>query len=680
MKTALLFITLCLSLIAPIARAVDANRTTISAIASTTDCVWNGFVTMPSDGRIKIGAMGVFPTNGSISFRMNALVLENYRNILTTNRYGNNGIRFELYNGGTFNAVFGRGGGLQGIPSPVLTPNTWYHVVLTWNQTNRTGKLYIDGVLTATETNLTEFYSAYDDVQIGVGFDDSRHFRGSLDEVAFWTKELSELEVAGMQSGPLTGGELDLRAYYNMNQSGSGVGLTVLNNAIATAGLYNGTTVGDVVFSPNDPPTLSLAPTSGTLTCTNPSLTLTATSSATALRWSTLVTSTSITVNSGGGYSVTATGANGCTAVASSVISQSTTPPVASLVASGTLTCAVGSITLTAAAGSGNTYVFAGPTGGPSGVVQSAGNSATVNVGGVYSVTITNAATGCSNTATTTVESNTTVPTPTLNANFGATLTCSQLSLTLTGTGGAGVPGNPYRFAGPGNSLSGITSQNQSVGTAVVNASGLYSVTVINTSTGCFSTNSLSVSQNSSGSLSISLTANNILSCSNPNPSLMATPGAANYWFSGPDLNQNGPNNTATASTTGVFSVTATSGGCSSSASITLTGGAGTPPNALLFGNGSLSCQTPTVSLTAVGGSRYRFSGPDGLSAGIVSQMDGRESTQVNGYLIVRTPIPTVGTVIVNQPGTYTVLVTDANGCSATATIVVTGTACPNGQ
>lgn len=422
------------------------------------------------------------------------------------------------------------------------------------------------------------------------------------------------------------------------------------------------------VVSTTAVPTVSLSG-SGTLTCLQTSFTLTATGGNTYTfsgpgMVSQNPTAGTAVVNGSGTYSVTVTNTStGCSSVTTTVVSSNTAAPTVSISGSSTLTCSVTSLTLTATGGTSYTW-----TGGATGA------SLPVSASGVYSVTATGA-NGCTATTTTTIYSNTTVPTPTLTANIGAgvasnTLTCAQLSLTLTATGGTG-----YTFTGPG-----ILSQNQSAGMAVINAPGLYSVTVLHANTGCFSITTLTMYQNNSGSLSISLTANNILSCSNPNPVLTATPGAASYRFSGPGVSQNSPANTATASTTGVFSVTATSGVCSSSASLTVTGGAGTPPNALLLGMGNLSCQTPTLSLTAVGGSRYQFSGPGGSSAGIVSQTDGRERLVVGDYLLFRTPIPTVGMAVVNRPGLYSVLVTDANGCSATATILITGTACPGGQ
>jgi hypothetical protein len=94
-------------------------------------------------------------------------------------------------------------------------------------------------------------------------------------------------------------------------------------------------------------------------------------------------------------------------------------------------------------------------------------------------------------------------------------------------------------------------------------------------------------------------------------------------------------------------------------------------PGLLLLGQGNLSCTTPTLTLTALGGITYQFSGP-----GVVSQTDGRERVMLGNYAIFRTPIPTVGQAVVNKLGQYTVLVTGADGCTATAQILVTGTEC----
>ena len=69
----------------------------------------------------------------------------------------------------------------------------------------------------------------------------------------------------------------------------------------------------------NTSPTVSVSAISNQLTCTQPQLTLTATASVTALRWSTGQTTTTISVSTAGTYSVTATGANGCTVVSNNL-------------------------------------------------------------------------------------------------------------------------------------------------------------------------------------------------------------------------------------------------------------------------------------------------------------------------------------------------------------------------
>ena len=286
---------------------------------------FNGVVSMPSDGVINVGPIGPLPTEGSISFWMKPQAFDSYRNMLTTASLdGNNrGIRFELHTDGTFDAIFGPAdnNSLQGITSPPLTLNAWYHVVLTWNQTTTTGKLYINGVLTMAKTDLTAFYSDFTHVSIGAGFNNSRTFRGSLDEVAFWNKELSASDITSIQSAELTGQESGLLAYYTMNQNGQGPGLTVTNHATATAGLYNGITVGDVVFSsPCTSLSVTLTPTNVTA-CTGQSVTLSAipTDDVTYL-WNTGETSSSISTTTSGVYSLTVSNTIGCQATASTTV------------------------------------------------------------------------------------------------------------------------------------------------------------------------------------------------------------------------------------------------------------------------------------------------------------------------------------------------------------------------
>ncbi|MVM38428.1 hypothetical protein GO730_14000 [Spirosoma sp. HMF3257] len=177
-------------------------------------------------------------------------------------------------------------------------------------------------------------------------------------------------------------------------------------------------------------------------------------------------------VNTPTTYTLTVTATDGTASPTASVTFTVNALPVATLVASGTLSCATTSLTLTA--GGGNTYVFSGP-----GIISQNTTSGTalVNTSGNYAVTVTTI-TGCTASQSTIVESNTTPPTASLTNN--GPLSATMTSATLTAGGGSS-----YAFAGPG-----IVSQDMVSGTAIANASGIYSVTVTGLN-GCSSTASV---------------------------------------------------------------------------------------------------------------------------------------------------------------------------------------------
>ncbi|MVM31458.1 hypothetical protein GO755_15540 [Spirosoma sp. HMF4905] len=173
-------------------------------------------------------------------------------------------------------------------------------------------------------------------------------------------------------------------------------------------------------------------------------------------------------------YTLTVTATDGTASPTASVTITINALPTATLLSSGTLTCATTNLTLTA--GGGSTYTFSGP-----GIVSQNATSGTalVNASGVYSVTVATI-TGCTATQSTLVESNTTPPVAILISS--GPLTASMTSATLI----AGV-GSSYNFAGPG-----IVSQDPVSGTAVANVSGTYSVTVTSIN-GCSSTTSVAL-------------------------------------------------------------------------------------------------------------------------------------------------------------------------------------------
>ncbi|MBC3792159.1 putative Ig domain-containing protein [Spirosoma utsteinense] len=403
--------------------------------------------------------------------------------------------------------------------------------------------------------------------------------------------------------------------------------------SVTTAGTYSVTltsasscsaSASAVIGGDQSAPTASISPSSATLTCASPTVSLTAVGAGNVL-WSTGSTDRVITVSASGTYSVTLTSANGCSASASAVISGDQSALTVSLVSSGSLTCAVVSVTLTASP-NGQTYTFSGP-----GVISSTGNTAVVNVAGTYSVTVTNGITGCASTTSITISRDASTPIATISASPSTTLSCAQTSLTLTAGGG-----NSYTFNGPG-----VVSQ--SGNQAVVNASGTYSVTVTNESTGCFSTTSITISQDNTVP-SASLASSGTLSCAVTSVTLTANPNGQSYRFSA-GASQIGSSNQATVSTPGLYSVTVINGGngCTGVASVSV-GQDNTAPQVTITANPSLTVtQGQSATLTAQGGNTYTWS--------TGANSDG---------------------IVVSTAGTYSLTGTATNGCTGTASATLT--------
>ncbi len=122
-------------------------------------------------------------------------------------------------------------------------------------------------------------------------------------------------------------------------------------------------------------PVVSIATTGSVLTCANPTLTLTAQTTATALVWFTGATTAGISVSVADAYSVTATGANGCTAVSQSLsVSQDVSLPFAI----NSVTVCVGQRFSLQASGCGSGQVLWSTGAAGSSLLLTAGSSNTV--------------------------------------------------------------------------------------------------------------------------------------------------------------------------------------------------------------------------------------------------------------------------------------------------------------
>jgi cytochrome c oxidase assembly protein Cox11 len=247
----------------------------------------------------------------------------------------------------------------------------------------------------------------------------------------------------------------------------------------------------------------------------------------------------------------------------------------------------------------------------------------------IATITVTPTAIGCSGTPESfTIRVN---PTPVVeidNNTDKTELTCTTPSISLTATGGA-----TYSWSGGlGNNAN-----------ATVTAEGTYIVTATDANN-CSATASITITEDKvlpiAGITNNSLT--NVLTCTTPSISLTATGDGTYSW-------NNGLSDEATVTVTerGTYTVTVTAAnGCPNTASIEITQDDSQPTAGITTNTGTqvLTCATPSIILIASGGVSYSWDNDLGNSANATVILDG----------------------------TYTVTVTAANGCTATASIPIT--------
>ncbi len=419
--------------------------------------------------------------------------------------------------------------------------------------------------------------------------------------------------------------------------------LTVTNPA-------NGCTATSTVnVTQNITPPNANAGTPQVLTCTTTSVVLNGSSSTGGATFSWAGpgivsggTTATPTVNAPGTYTLTVTNpSNGCTATSTVNVTQNVTPPNANAGAPQVLSCAVTSINLNGSSSTGGvTFSWAGP-----GIVSGGGTATpSVNQAGTYTLTVTNPANGCTASANTTVTNDVGIP----DANAGTTqeLNCTNTTRVLNGSSSTG--GVTFSWTGPGIVSGGATA------TPTVNAPGTYTLTVTNPSNGCTATSTVNITQNVTPP-NANAGAAQVLNCSVTSVVLngSSSTGGATFSWAGPGIVSGGTTATPTVNQPGTYTLTVTdpANGCTSTANVNVTQNI-TPPNANAGTPQLLTCATTSVVLngsSSTGGATFSWAGPGIVSGG------------------------TTVTPTVNQPGTYTLTVTDpANGCTSTSTVNVT--------
>ncbi len=315
-----------------------------------------------------------------------------------------------------------------------------------------------------------------------------------------------------------------------------------------------------------------------------------------------------------------------CTAAATTIVTVNALPiPTASNTGP---YCAGATIQLNASAST--TYSWSGPSAFTSNVQNPTQAASTAAMGGVYTVTVSNAS-GCVSTASTTVVINP-IPTPIVGSNSPV---CLNNTINLTSAGGT-----TYSWSGPNAFAS--AAQNPNIPAATAVNSGVYTVTV--TSAGCSNTGTVNV-----------VVTTPTTSASNTGPYCagstiqLNTNASTTYTWTGPAaFASNIQNPTRPASIvamSGVYTVIVSIGTCTATATTSVTVNPLPLPTA---SNTGPYCPGNTIQLTGSAATSFTWSGPSAYNSNIQS--------------------PTIAAASVANGGTYTINVTDANGCKNTAT------------
>ena len=311
-------------------------------------------------------------------------------------------------------------------PTPLVI-GTWYHVAVTYDLPTTTMKLYKNGVLVSTNTNVPIYTGASPDVTLG-SYAGGNFYGGSIDEVRIWNYARTGVQILSNANCEISAPQAGLIAYYRFNQGvagGTNTGINTLTNLSGAAGTLNtfaltGATSNWIAGSPvNVQPNVTSSTTNSAVCLGNPT-TLNG-GGASTYTWTGGVTNGSaFSPTATSNYTVIGTDVNGCINSAVRTITVNSLPVVTSNVTNSVI-CFGNSTTLNGAGAL--TYTWTG------GVTD--GVSFFPSTTSDYTVTGADV-NGCSNTS---VKSVTVNSLPVVTANATNSVICFGNSTTLNGAG-----------------------------------------------------------------------------------------------------------------------------------------------------------------------------------------------------------------------------------------------------
>lgn len=364
----------------------------------------------------------------------------------------------------------------------------------------------------------------------------------------------------------------------------------------------------------------------------------------------------SIILNEPGSYTLLVTNTqNGCTASASTLISENVTPPAAVIAPTGQINCVTPTLQLNGAGSStGANFTYLWNT--TNGTIASGNNTLlpTITSAGTYNLVVTNQSNGCTTSASITVTASLTPPAVAI-AQPGI-ITCSLPQIPLDGAGTS--TGNEFKYQW--GTVNGQIVSGASTLQPTVNKAGTYTLVVTNTTNSCTASASITVNADITPPVA-NAGQPETLDCQLTSLALDGSGSSqgANFTYQWTALvggNILPPANVLNpvVDEPGIYQivVTNTQNGCTSASTVEILQDAADPV-AQIAAPGVLNCYNGSLSLSGAGSSTgnnftYSWNGPGIVSGG-------------------GTLNPTI-----NEPGNYTLLITNTNNnCTTVKAVTV---------